>query len=693
MRGFQPNLASPKKQHYADGGLVSRIKSAMGFAPKDERPRAPAPAPAPSASPAPAPAPSPANDPAKAVSQYAASSALKRRMAEIDSYANGGPVRGPGTGTSDEVPDEVPEGTYIMPTDSTQAIGEQNLSAMGARGFSAGKEKIPVQLSNGEFKLPPEQVHAIGVQALDQMKDSTHAPVTARGFAPGGAPVEKEEPRLFFVNGGVVDEEARRRALVNQIPTGGEAGPPATAPAIAPTSPRFMPGTRAVFNESGKAIGDLASEGRYGAAAGEAARAALAYVPAVADDVIGGAGRAVAPAVSDTARQFLGVNGTTAPISPPTAAAAPKPTPSATAQPSGASAQGDATMPALDVGARGFAIPGNSAAPASQNNIAKTVDAQGRTTYSGTNIGPDATINNKEAGGGYVGVPGATARGFASGAPGIPGGIGIQTPMGDFQSADNAIMAANLRDGVDVSRGTSGGGGPRGFVIGTDPAAGRERRNLVDSLTSPMRGAQNGQLTAAQRNGMLQLADQEARGAQAKANNATALQQTEMQTATQRDTAAMRESGDNGRAVLREAGETGRSNARNAIDQGRLSLEQQSRGFEIRDGQRKEKLYEAYDAAKTPEERTAVAQQIRDLSGKQAESPWKLQVTPTIKNMDGSTSEGNVIRYNGQTGQAELVDLGRSAPAAAVLPKIGDTKNGYRYKGGNPNEQGNWEKV
>ena len=30
MRGFQPNLASPKKQHYADGGLVALDPQLIG---------------------------------------------------------------------------------------------------------------------------------------------------------------------------------------------------------------------------------------------------------------------------------------------------------------------------------------------------------------------------------------------------------------------------------------------------------------------------------------------------------------------------------------------------------------------------------------------------------------------------------------------------------------------------------------
>ena len=43
------------------------------------------------------------------------------------SFANGGMVRGSGSGTSDSIKTAVPEGSYIMPADSTQAIGPDNL--------------------------------------------------------------------------------------------------------------------------------------------------------------------------------------------------------------------------------------------------------------------------------------------------------------------------------------------------------------------------------------------------------------------------------------------------------------------------------------------------------------------------------------------------------------------------------------
>ncbi len=119
---------------------------------------------------------------------------LQGRHAQIEEamgYANGGMVRGPGTGTSDDIETEVPEGSYIMPADSTATIGKQKLKGLG---FQPGK--VPVRLSNGEYELPPEQVHAVGVRTLEQMKSATHAPVPEpRGF----------KPQHFFANGGVVD--------------------------------------------------------------------------------------------------------------------------------------------------------------------------------------------------------------------------------------------------------------------------------------------------------------------------------------------------------------------------------------------------------------------------------------------------------------------------------------------------------
>lgn len=80
--------------------------------------------------------------------------------------------------------------------------------------------------------------------------------------------------------------------------------------------------------------------------------------------------------------------------------------------------------------------------------------------------------------------------------------------------------------------------------------------------------------------------------------------------------AEMRERGDTRRMGMREAGETVRASARNALDGRRLGLEEQVRGFDIRNGRRQERLHQQYEDAKTPEARAAIAKQIRDLSGK-----------------------------------------------------------------------------
>lgn len=122
-----------------------------------------------------------------------------------------GLIQGAGTGTSDDIKKNVPAGSYIMPADSTQQIGTNNLKNMGS--------PTPVNLSNGEFQLSPDQVHSVGVQTLDAMKNQTHVPVDQPqlGFKPG-----QNKPELFFANGGLVPSaypsaDDIRRAQQNRI--------------------------------------------------------------------------------------------------------------------------------------------------------------------------------------------------------------------------------------------------------------------------------------------------------------------------------------------------------------------------------------------------------------------------------------------------------------------------------------------
>lgn len=169
--------------------------------------------------------------------QLAQQFAQKKKRAN---YAEGGPVRGPGTGTSDSIKDVVSEGTYIMPTDSTRAIGEEQLATMG-------QEQLPVNLSNGEFKLSPEQVHAIGVQALDQMKGATHTPAP-EGM---GNPAKGVKPELFFADGGVATTKKKK---ASDSPSdagdasGGSGGADASAAPSSPP-PSSVPGADGVMRQ------------------------------------------------------------------------------------------------------------------------------------------------------------------------------------------------------------------------------------------------------------------------------------------------------------------------------------------------------------------------------------------------------------------------------------------------------------
>jgi hypothetical protein len=114
----------------------------------------------------------------------------------------GGPVLGPGTGTSDSIKANVPAGSYIMPADSTAKLGLNSKQSQPSQPVEAPRlgMGVPVNLSNGEHQFTPEQVSAIGVQALDHVKDATHAPAA-----------EPKGKEMFFVNGGPVEDPLLKR--------------------------------------------------------------------------------------------------------------------------------------------------------------------------------------------------------------------------------------------------------------------------------------------------------------------------------------------------------------------------------------------------------------------------------------------------------------------------------------------------
>lgn len=62
--------------------------------------------------------------------------------------------------------------------------------------------------------------------------------------------------------------------------------------------------------------------------------------------------------------------------------------------------------------------------------------------------------------------------------------------------------------------------------------------------------------------------------------------------------------------------------------------------------------------------RVPLVQRLRELEGTALPDRWNLKVTPTTKNVDGSTTMGSVVRYNETTGQVEQVPVSQGGQQA-----------------------------
>lgn len=121
--------------------------------------------------------------------------------------------KGQGTGISDSIPAKLKEGSFVLPADSAEILGEaaENPAALG----NIGAKGVDVQVSNGELGYTPEQIYQIGLETLRAASAKTHTPAELqaqgapagglgqipppRGFVPAA---QREQPQ--FKNGGKV---------------------------------------------------------------------------------------------------------------------------------------------------------------------------------------------------------------------------------------------------------------------------------------------------------------------------------------------------------------------------------------------------------------------------------------------------------------------------------------------------------
>ena len=222
-----------------------------------------------------------------------------------------------------------------------------------------------------------------------------------------------------------------------------------------------------------------------------------------------------------------------------------------------------------------------------------------------------------------------------------------QSLMADNLSAINGARAANAdlhQTRLNMMDGRPLGWNPsqqqqESAGSGSNWLAERERQNMINRVLTPHAGAQNRQLTM----GQMRLA--------------TDL----MQSGQVSEEARVREQGLADRAMLAEQGAAARSADSTALarqslanDTRRLAGEEQARGFDIRARERIESLYDRYDTAETPEQRSSIAEQLRVLSGKGNEQPNRFTVVPGGQVVDPETYQLVTMPsmvLNNQTGQ------------------------------------------
>lgn len=744
MYGFKPRHAQGNPvQNLADGGIVHSLTGMLGMrkrtpeelraadAKNQARNQEAATAAAGRAQAAPEPAAKAA--PAKAISEYSGMSAMQRREKEQGladggtvkprGFKAGGMIRGPGTGTSDSIETEKRPGTFIMPADSTQAIGPEALEELGEVESDSTEEqgeKMPVRLSNGEFELPPEQVQALGEAVLTVMRNATHQPAGEQGEAPTG---KGFTPHQFFASGGTVQDEEQQR-LANQTamyvrgaqeaaanrppepaapqqpaptadPQSGQAafgvfpqlgrnsaGTPAKTAAPQATAP--VPATQ-VDGWRTKAVMDGAAEDAQAAwdrggaegvagAAGAVARGAITAVPTAIGEF---AYNTVAPLASTAKGFWNGVTGGSdnapgiaqAPVATPAAKrpAAPAAAPTTAQLPDARSPVGMSVADAQKQGLVGERVGYD---PAYDQRLTGAPGQNGAVTrngnsYAGTNVSGDITVNGQAPGGGAVSAQNmaaadalATRQTPAGFQPSGSQPAGVQAPV--VRNSTNDWAARNNLRNASVSASSITNNGGEFDRSGPGDSAAMAEYKAALATDQAMQSAQPGMDQAAMR---------EDAGIQRE---------------------GMQQDGATARTGMQEQGANTRDAGRTALARDEFGLRKDAAGFQTRAATRLDGLQTRYEAETDPVKRADLAKQLREIQGKEQTARYKVAAGGQQIDANGVAYKVPDRVFNEQTGQ--FSDGTGAAPTPAA-PRAGETRNGYRFKGGNPNDQANWAKV
>lgn len=528
-----------------------------------------------------------------------------------------GMIQGAGTGTSDSIQKDVPVGSYIMPADSTQKLGANNIKNLG-------QPSVPVNVSNGEYELPPEQVHAVGVQALNQMKDATHTTVpdqTGFGLKQGVRYASQQSNDLPL---GLNPEALANYQNSSNVKIGKSGKPElffANGGSIGVPDDSF---TADVLRTNRDAAANSISKGNYAQGVGQMVRGVVGAVPAAAYDVSKKAYDTVGRPVANAIDGFLGTGGDQSAPSPKPNAQ-PKPKLPTTNNNTGVTDNPFGDKSAQQAAAKQVAAQ-QAAAKTPANNIFNL--AQDQSTQQKTQSDPYA-IQQKGNSFSYSN-PAAAATAHANGVPELAtSGFANVKPINDPRGVAN--MFANTREmgpseqqiqNAIAQREASLGGGSRVYSLGSSSQAADNLQKRIDDVSQPLPGSRG--LTASQRNQIVELQngyDNRANDVyKTDANNAAALQREAMGQEGANYRANLQEGGQNNRYFAGLAQDTQKFNATNDLANRQFGLEQSRYTPEIMKQRAELNALQRYDQAKTPEERQAAEAALATLRGQVKQS-------------------------------------------------------------------------
>ena len=429
---------------------------------KDSMASKPAPA---AQAPAAVAAPATAAAPVLNIRTYAANTALDKRMQNADNMKVGGAVRGPGTGTSDEVPIMASNGEFVIKAKAVKEIGLPTLHALNeiadapavkagskpggairkmATGGEVGADPLPAD-TYIPAEPPPVAPGTTDAQVEAHKKAAASIPDTFRplgvptlggipGFKRGGA-IRK------MATGGLVEDDAVDR--VNRLnaaraPGGAMPSLAQIGAASAPSNPSG--GATPVKPASDSVVSQIPTGGVPGAgptpALGESTNPqAAGTIPATP----AAAPTPAAPGRPGGAIRMASLQPTTAAAPAVAAGALPKPANQVTrignSYSGGPGISGDISL----VDAGGNPAPAGGAISSLNNQAAENLARRyGQTSDFGTATSGGGTVST---------VPGMSQAKIDA---------TLTNPDGTRWTAqDQATMAANVRDGVDPYRGTS----------------------------------------------------------------------------------------------------------------------------------------------------------------------------------------------------------------------------------------------